>query len=226
MRITYEPTYERLRQHERAILMRKQGKQSPKEAIKTLPAAQIIWALRAHVKALLIDFNRLSLEYRNLKIEDGIKDGEIDALYGVLIKRDAEIAKLKELIFDFRERDDESFEGERCKIPCKICSLLARADSVLDRPSTWGATLDRPYRPYITRVYYHAEHIIGFENWAGQYWPQEPSPGVSELCHRIDALRAYGAARDSASLPAANGLVARVWARRRTPGRPGLRIRS
>jgi chromosome segregation ATPase len=123
MRISYKPKYERIRQHERALLMRKQGKRAPKEAIKALPAAQIIWALRAHVKALLIDFNRLPLEYRNLKIEDDIKDEEIDALYGVLIKRDLEIAKLKdELQWDQEIREDlasgvlDYYSGENIKI--------------------------------------------------------------------------------------------------------------
>jgi ABC-type phosphate transport system auxiliary subunit len=130
MRISYEPKYDRIRQRERAILMRKQGKRTPKEAIKALTAAQIIWALRADVKALLIDFNRLPLEYRNLKIEDGIKDQELEAIYGLWLRVEkeknelqAEIERLKkELNWDIQIRADlnsgllDYYSGENIKI--------------------------------------------------------------------------------------------------------------
>jgi hypothetical protein len=205
MRISYEPKYERLRQHERAILMRKQGKRAPKEAIKALPTAQIIWALRAHVKALLIDFNRLPLEYRNLKIEDGIKDEELEAIYGLWLRVEKEkseleavihaleaqnedlhkhfserliqIIKLKELIYDFRASGDEPYQGERCKNrECPLCRLLARADKALGlRPPQ-----PLPYHPIQTPYYYHTGRKpwwcrMGFDEWYNTYW-RLPSP--------------------------------------------------
>jgi hypothetical protein len=275
MRITYKPKYERLRQHERAILIQKQkasGKRTPKEAIKALPAAQIIWALRAHVKALLIDFNRLPLEYRNLKIEDGIKDKELEAIYGLWLRvekekneleaeKDAELAKLnnelkwdqeiredlasgvldyysgenmkirelqaeiiklKELIYDFRASSDEPYEGERCKNrECPVCQLLERADKALGlRPPH-----PLPYHPVKTRYHYHTGREpwwcrMGFAEWYRTYW-RLPSPDEARAriggpdYHQMDAFRAWRVVLENAKPREIRGLIPRVWARRR-----------